>query len=655
MSLLLCWHIIFISLLSSSNTAELATQSTSRPSGTPPHWDREVIRLAETLPIQSEGRIKPLSTYARFMLMRLSGKTSVRGVDGKRLSPTEWLLLCLFYPEKAQDCPVFIVHDQAVLENVGLPGHGKKRDRYSYRELLPARATLMSQAQQYAQIPPAQRSRIQEQILHLADNVLAYEEMIGYLEFTRFSFPLQEQDLFSTFFPNKQTVSLGEIVQTFPEVKKRMRELSNSLTETQSAELLATIRELLTQVSELVRKSEHFAVIPPADPSKKEWVSPVDTIISVFDPTVSEVPDIQLFTLFTQLERAKGEPFQFKEILSRIVQEIQSKAEIRGEAKKIHLEVFYYRGNFLQYSQWIFFLALILTALWWLSIENTWLKFSVTTTNIFALALLITAIVLRCIIRSRPPVTTLYETILFTTATAVLLTLVIERFTADNVPLSLTSFIGLVGLFIANRYEMKEAVDTMPSLVAVLDTNFWLTVHVTTIVIGYGAGFVASAFAHVWILGKLFGLKKQDSEFYRRLSQGLYGTICFCFFFSFIGTVLGGIWALESWGRFWGWDPKENGALLIVLWCLIIIHAHLGRMIGDLGKVIGAILLGIVVSFSWWGVNLLGVGLHSYGFTRGVWTSLLVFWVIESVFILVGIYAQYKEHVLPSTMRSVEE
>ena len=49
-----------------------------------------------------------------------------------------------------------------------------------------------------------------------------------------------------------------------------------------------------------------------------------------------------------------------------------------------------------------------------------------------------------------------------------------------------------------------------------------------------------------------------------------YGTLCFAIFFSFVGTVLGGLWADDSWGRFWGWDPKENGALIIVPgtpWC----------------------------------------------------------------------------------------
>lgn len=253
---------------------------------------------------------------------------------------------------------------------------------------------------------------------------------------------------------------------------------------------------------------------------------------------------------------------------------------------------------------------------------------------------------MRCIIRGRPPVTTLYETILFSTAVAVILAFIVEWLTRDGISLSLASFLGLLGLFLANRYEMIEGTDTMPSLVAVLDTNFWLTAHVTTIVIGYGAGLLASAFGHIWILGKLLKVKENDVEFYNRLSRGIYGIICFCFFFSLVGTVLGGIWAMQSWGRFWGWDPKENGALLIVLWSLVVIHANLGRMLGPAGRAWSAVILGIVVSFSWWGVNLLGVGLHSYGFTRGAWNSLLIFWIIETVVVILGVYFSLSERKL---------
>ena len=112
--------------------------------------------------------------------------------------------------------------------------------------------------------------------------------------------------------------------------------------------------------------------------------------------------------------------------------------------------------------------------------------------------------------------------------------------------------------------------------------------------------------------------------------------LCFSIFFSFVGTVLGGLWADDSWGRFWGWDPKENGALMIVLWMLAILHARLGGIIRDFGVNLAAILGGVIVAFSWFGVNLLGVGLHSYGFTSGIYRTLVIFYMIEFTVLLLG-------------------
>ena len=105
----------------------------------------------------------------------------------------------------------------------------------------------------------------------------------------------------------------------------------------------------------------------------------------------------------------------------------------------------------------------------------------------------------------------------------------------------------------------------------------------------------------------------------------IYGVVCFALLFSFLGTILGGIWADQSWGRFWGWDPKENGALLIVLWNAIILHARWGGFVRGRGLAVLAVLGNIVTAFSWFGTNLLGIGLHSYGFTESGFLWLTAF------------------------------
>jgi hypothetical protein len=107
--------------------------------------------------------------------------------------------------------------------------------------------------------------------------------------------------------------------------------------------------------------------------------------------------------------------------------------------------------------------------------------------------------------------------------------------------------------------------------------------------------------------------------------------------FSFVGTILGGIWADQSWGRFWGWDPKENGALLIVLWNATILHARGGGMIKERGMMAMAIFGNIVTSFSWFGVNMLGIGLHSYGWMDKAFPWLMAFDASQVVLIVLAL------------------
>ena len=143
----------------------------------------------------------------------------------------------------------------------------------------------------------------------------------------------------------------------------------------------------------------------------------------------------------------------------------------------------------------------------------------------------------------------------------------------------------------------------------------WLATHVTCITFGYTATFVAGFMGCAYILLGIFTDKRARDRTGSDLSRVTYGgVLCTGMFFSFVGTVLGGLWADYSWGRFWGWDPKENGALLIVIWVALILHARWGGMVKQRGMAVLAVLGNIVTSWSWFGTNFLGIGLHSYGF-----------------------------------------
>jgi ABC-type transport system involved in cytochrome c biogenesis permease subunit len=84
------------------------------------------------------------------------------------------------------------------------------------------------------------------------------------------------------------------------------------------------------------------------------------------------------------------------------------------------------------------------------------------------------------------------------------------------------------------------------------------------------------------------------------------------------GTILGGVWADASWGRFWGWDPKEVWALITLLVYLVPLHGRFAGWVNTFGLGVASVVCFLSVVMAWYGVNfVLGVGLHSYGFTEG--------------------------------------
>jgi ABC-type transport system involved in cytochrome c biogenesis permease subunit len=299
--------------------------------------------------------------------------------------------------------------------------------------------------------------------------------------------------------------------------------------------------------------------------------------------------------------------------------------------------VFFYRLNPFDRALWLYGLGFLSLVLWWAT-KNRWFARGVWGTILAALVLHGAGIVIRCILRDRPPVSTLYETILSISFLGVGVCALVERIHRMGIALSLAPILGALGLFVANRFEVRLGEDTMPQLVAVLDTNFWLSTHVVCITIGYAGGLLAAAVAHIFVLGRVLGIRRGDGAFYATVARLNYGMLCFGLFFAVVGTILGGIWANESWGRFWGWDPKENGALMICLTQIAILHARMGGYLKSFGVAMASIAGGVVIAFSWWGVNLLGIGLHSYGWTEGVSRALTIFYGFEGLILLAGFW-----------------
>jgi ABC-type transport system involved in cytochrome c biogenesis permease subunit len=231
-------------------------------------------------------------------------------------------------------------------------------------------------------------------------------------------------------------------------------------------------------------------------------------------------------------------------------------------------------------------------------------------------------------------VTNLYASAVFIGWGCVVLCLALEWLFRNGIGNVVGSVLG--GLTLVIAHHLAASGDTLKLMQAVLDTNFWLATHVTCVTLGYTATFVAGFFGLLYIVRGVV-TPSLDKDTARTLGQMIYGVVCFATLLSFTGTVLGGIWADQSWGRFWGWDPKENGALLIVIWNALILHARWGGMVKQRGMAVLAVIGNMVTGWSWFGTNQLGVGLHAYGFNNTLATGLVIFWISQILVIGMGL------------------
>ncbi|MCB1114339.1 MAG: cytochrome c biogenesis protein CcsA [Chlamydiia bacterium] len=214
---------------------------------------------------------------------------------------------------------------------------------------------------------------------------------------------------------------------------------------------------------------------------------------------------------------------------------------------------------------------------------------------------------LRVFILGRPPVSNMEETVLYVPWIGALLAGGISAYLKESFPLKVGALMAAILL----AFPINSA---MGNLQPVLNSRFWLMVHVLMIVASYGVLLFAGVSGHLYLLT---GSDKARTLILPTLYLGVALLIP--------GTILGGVWAAESWGRFWDWDPKEAWAFISASNYLIFIHAYRYRKIGDFGLAIGSILGLMAISFTWYGVNyILGTGLHSYGFGEG---GALYYWI----------------------------
>ncbi|MGA1524106.1 MAG: cytochrome c biogenesis protein, partial [Planctomycetota bacterium] len=541
-------------------------------------------------------------------------------------------------PDQASDYPVFVVTDSEALRIIGLSDVAKrKRDRYSWNELAPGIDRLRPYYDEYRRIEEKDRSRLQTQVVQLGNDLAEYQGLQRVCDVARARFGVGDSKLLREAFGDVDGVRFSVAAAQADRLIAAFRALDASGAANgdavQAAEYTA-LADFLGRQLRMAQGSSAVAWLPPADLETETWLD----FSGVFDEIRADGAEAHAAQLaaIAKLESlidATGNQGALSRAGQDFVAHVRQMADRRGEGDKIDLEVSYHEADYFYRALQIFVLGFLLCAFGWLRPQMKLLYLGGWATSVLAAGLVVAGLTVRCILLSRPPVSTLYETIVFITATAVLVALVAEAINKRRIALSLGAFVGALGMFVAGAFELLEQRDTLVELQAVLRTNFWLATHVTSVTIGYAGG----------LLAKRLGWKKGSYSFYRNVGRMTYGVLCFAVVFATVGTILGGIWANDSWGRFWGWDPKENGALMIVLWQLLILHGRLGGFWRDYGIAMLAVLGNIVIAFSWFGVNLMGVGLHSYGFQAGTKFWLTVFYVTQLVVVAAGALAWYRD------------
>ena len=530
-------------------------------------WPKEVVELAESLPVQDGGRVKPLHTYAGFTLLRLNGMRRLTTPHDERLSPVEWLLDTLYFPEAAGTYPVFLVQNAEVVEAMGLSIEGKKRrDRYSLEELRPGISRLYELAREYHAIEEKDRTSLQQQVVVLASNVDVFLQLAAHMDFARRAIPIEDSEV-QAVFGGRSEVSFGDVVAHIRELAVARESALRSGDEAGSR----PYSEVLMAASELTSSTETLALIPPATGAAEDavWSTPADVFFNAFHEGGADEEHFAILLGFQELAAKRGDPEAFRAALDAQYGRIVPLAIARGDYDKVPLELTYYKAKLLSYGQVLFVLSFLLAAFMWLRPRSRVLYAATSLAVLVPTLMLVGAIVLRCMIRSRPPVSTLYETVLFVTAVGALVALFTEAVNRKRMAISAAAVLGTIGLFIANGYEVldKQRHDAQPGGGA---RHQLLAGGPRDLASPPGTRpacsrrcWAASTCSGKRVCGRQEGTTGPSTRTLARMTYGVTVLRACCS--AVVGTILGGIWANDSWGRFWGWDPKENGALLIVL------------------------------------------------------------------------------------------
>ncbi len=564
------------------------------------------------LPLVTNGRCQPMDSVARNSLLLIREKQSANlepwkgALDRPKILPAiEWLAAVTMTPEVADGWPVFRVDHPELISQLSLPEKdaGKRSDgkHYSWNQIQPSFTTLERETTRVFAIEESHRTPYDRAVLKLERQLTLYVGLKNALV------PVDAADWprdlaeFETLVAARGAGAAGDRLAVFLRRFDAMTAFDPPL------------------------------VVPPQAPghSSDEWMRMGNALKEA--ARTGKVPEAARDYAAIAAAFRAGDTGGF----SRAVAAYRSSlaASSPKELAKAGRELLFNRLQPFYAAMVVYVLAFLLACASWANGAAT-LRRTAAYLIVLAFVVHTSGLVFRMWLEGRPPVTNLYSSAIFIGWGAVVLGMVLERFYRDGIGSAVASSMGFITLIIAHNLALGG--DTMEMMRAVLDTNFWLATHVVAVTIGYSSTFVAGFLAILYILRGAF-TRTLDAATGSALARMVYGIVCFATLFSFVGTVLGGIWADQSWGRFWGWDPKENGALIIVLWNALILHARWGGIVRERGLMNMAIFGNIVTGWSWFGMNMLGIGLHSYGFMDAAFIWLMAFMASQLVLIAIGV------------------
>jgi ABC-type transport system involved in cytochrome c biogenesis permease subunit len=568
------------------------------------------------LPVLVGGRVMPMDTLARVSLFAMNHHGTFTEPDGRAQPQSRWLLDVLMLPERADSAKVFEVTNSDILDLFGWQEAKGKSNNYSFNDFKPFFGEIEKQAGLAAEVESGIQNAFQRAIIRLRDVLLLYVQLKNTVQPEDSPDFEREVHVFETAIqPGMRAIRDRDANKPFND-----EDLQRIVFFTQRYRDLSGIK--------------YAYAVPNSNGTNKTngWQPISEALLSAISSGKVPYP-VAIYGRLVSAYRT-GDVERFNQVIREYSQYLEQ--TVPQELNRPHLEFLYNQAQPFLQAMVLYIVVFLLTLISWLKWQEILWKTAVILV-LFAFLIHSAGLITRMYLQSRPPVTNLYSSAIFVGWGAVALCLFLERFYKNGIGNISASAIGFVTLLIAQNLQLDG--DTLQVLRAVLDTNVWLATHVVTVTLGYASTFLAGVLGIIYIFRGLL-TKSFDETAAKSLGHMIYGIVCFATLFSLVGTILGGIWADQSWGRFWGWDPKENGALLIVLWNAIILHARWGGYARERGIAVMTVFGNIVTSLSWFGVNMLGVGLHSYGFIDQAFGLLLGFIISQLAIIGVGMIPQ---------------